>query len=218
MKKELQEKAKELRRSGMSVKTIAKTLSCAISSVSVWVREIKLTPSQRESLDLLKKGIRGKTCSGFYARKRDKWFEEGRKEASKNNTLLLTICMLYWAEGSKSDNNSIQISNTDIDMLKIFVLGLKKIYNCSDEDIYIEISSYSENGLSEEEIKNAVSTRLEVAKDRIKNIRFDVDRRVRSGKKKNKHPYGIVRVSVYNTEIKQKLLGSTDFFKTIFIS
>jgi len=50
MRRDEQEKAVQLRRDGMSVNKIAKTLGVAKSSVSLWVRKVALTEEQRKKL------------------------------------------------------------------------------------------------------------------------------------------------------------------------
>lgn len=50
MKKHKRRKARELRRNGLSVRAITKEVNCAKSSVSLWVRDIEITPTQAACL------------------------------------------------------------------------------------------------------------------------------------------------------------------------
>ena len=54
-KLELKLKARELRKNGLSVKAIQEKLKVSRSSVSLWVRDIKLTRKQLEKLYLNQK-------------------------------------------------------------------------------------------------------------------------------------------------------------------
>jgi predicted transcriptional regulator len=93
-------KAKELRSQGMSIKTIAKELGVSAGSVSVWVRDIELSPEQIETLksqnaiyDNQHKGAKARQLQARQQRLR--YQEEGRIKAREKDPLHMAGCMLY---------------------------------------------------------------------------------------------------------------------------
>ena len=108
MKVEEKNKAIELRKSGMAMGEIAKTLGVAKSSISYWVRDIKLSKLQRSKLN-----ANGHSVDAIEKRrisrlanlqiKRDKIAEAAQAEAKTlvNNPLWCIGVSLYWGEGER---------------------------------------------------------------------------------------------------------------------
>jgi hypothetical protein len=113
--------ARKLRKKGYSVKTISKMLSVARSSVSVWVRDIQLTPKQLYVLNqnvLLGQAKGHTTISIKYAHKRKSIFEENLKSGLEilkqlnSRELFIAGIALYWAEGTKKTRH-FSLCNSD---------------------------------------------------------------------------------------------------------
>lgn len=123
-------KALQLRRKGMSVKAIAKQLGVSNGSVSVWTRDVVLTPKQREALKVqqIAAGHRGRMM-GTEANKKKKKdrVERARKEAqrkvaslSKRELFMLGLG-LYWGEGVKASNGVVAVVNSDPLVIQIMI-------------------------------------------------------------------------------------------------
>jgi hypothetical protein len=111
--------ARELRRHrALSVKEIASVVGVARSSVSVWVRDVPLTPEQLESLrqrnPAYNRQLRGATRNAERGRERRRGYQERGKELARDGSPLhVAGAMLYWAEGDKTDRHTARISNSD---------------------------------------------------------------------------------------------------------
>src|SRR5438128_1694192 len=99
--------ARRLRRDeGRSVKEIAGLVGVSRSSVSLWVRDIELTPEQEAAL-IARDPARtvrqiGWTANRERARLRRRGYQlAGRRRVRRSEPLYIAGCTLYWAEGWK---------------------------------------------------------------------------------------------------------------------
>ena len=115
MKNEKKDQARKLRSEGLSIKSIARKLKVAISSVSIWVRDIPLTKEQIETLEQnwkCKSSYKGrmagsKAIKKIYEEKRSTHKKLGAQTALKLEPLHILGCSLYWAEGRRRNNNFV---------------------------------------------------------------------------------------------------------------
>lgn len=141
--------AREFRRKGESIREIAKQVSVARSTISLWCRDIALTTDQLEALverDRLG-GARGRIIAAEIAKKRKNerisfnknlGFERVGK-ISKRELLLIGVS-LYWAEGSKSVRSErFVFVNSDPKMVVIMIRWLRECMQVSVEDIVCRV-------------------------------------------------------------------------------
>jgi len=150
MKKTEKNKAIKLRRLGESISEIAKRLSVSKASVSVWVRDIKLTSSQRKQLN-----VRGFSIDAIEKRRisriqntlrrKEQVMIEAEKDINSISMSELKIIgsMLYWAEGRKRGKQIIGFSNSDPDMIKIMMKFLRKVCKVPEEKFRGHIHTHS---------------------------------------------------------------------------
>ena len=90
MKKQEKEKAIALRKQGLSVNKIAKEVGASKSTVSLWVRDIKLTDEQKQQLKdnipLVSPRKKGQFSKKRLEMGEDKWAEH-QKQRRRQNTL-----------------------------------------------------------------------------------------------------------------------------------
>ena len=119
-KTKAKEKAIELREKGLSYKDILKEIPVAKSSLSLWLRAVKLSKLQEQKLveKRIKSALMGaekRRQQRIYITKKIK--EEAKREVgklSKREIWLIGIA-LYWAEGKKERNKCslVDFSNSD---------------------------------------------------------------------------------------------------------
>ncbi len=141
----------ELRSEGKSYKAISSLLGIPKSTLSGWFgaedwsKEIKerLIKAENEvskvhMQDLNK--VRGENLRQQYRLARD----EARKEFEnlKYNPIFIAGIMLYWGEGDKVNPNGVKLSNTDSEMIKLYVFFLMKICNIPIERIKAQVLIY----------------------------------------------------------------------------
>jgi len=200
--------AKKLRANGMSIKEIAKKLNVSQASVSLWVSDVLLTEEQKNKLqerNPISKLYAGRKASELNATKaRIKRLEQqfvGRKEIGGFD-LHLAGCMLYWCEGSKN-RNSLTLTNYDPKLLKLFIQFLRDCFNVLDTDFKIYIAHYSEENIVK--LENFWLDLLKLPKSCLGKLRV-----VKSEPKmkSNRHEFGGCSISVYSTELAQRVYGS----------
>ena len=144
-KSELQLKAREFRKEGISIREIARILGVAKSSVSWWVRDIELSEIQKARLKSSE--IKGRELGLFKTMqiKREKRIEyvesyyragASRMSVLSERELFILGVGLYWAEGGKSaKNRRVEFCNSDPEMIKFLLLWLESCFLVPKEDI-----------------------------------------------------------------------------------
>lgn len=213
MKTEKRLAACELRKQGISINKIAKKLCVSKGSVSTWVREIILTADQLEILKqsnpIFNNQLSGNKIKSQKARQlRLEYQKEGRIKAKENNMLHQAGCMLYWAEGAK-DRRSCKFSNSDPNMLKLFLKFLVECYNIQQEKIRVHINCYTNNGLTVLDIEQYWQNILDLPKSCFTKTTTDNLSKYSSNKKsKNKLLYGTVSIDVHSVKLIQNIYGA----------
>jgi hypothetical protein len=205
-------RARLLRKTGMAVTVIAKKLGVTKSSVSCWVRDIKLTKKQ---MILLKK--RNPCYSGEYLgakanfdkgmKRRTGYQKEGATSKYNLDFRYACGCMLYWCEGSK-ERWSAKVTNTDPDVLTFFVTFLRKYFSCKDTDFVVSVMAHLNNGVTVDDIHRFWLKKLKLPKSCLRKFILKTKYYPANNSRKNKHIYGGCTVAVHNTRIVQKIYGS----------
>jgi hypothetical protein len=111
--------------------------------------------------------------------------------------------MLYWGEGTKK-RNSVTLTNTDANMLILFVEFLTKIYNVEKDQIMVSCRSHVLSTYSLQEVENYWLKTLGLSNINLR--KGSIETRIPKVKKM-KYPYGICSVSVHSTNIVQRIYG-----------
>lgn len=148
MKSEHRILARKLRSQGFSVNEIVQQIGCAKSSASLWVRDIVLTPKQKQRLTKKGRSVkdierRRLTRLNNEKLKRQVIIDEAEKQIShiSERELWLIGVMLYWAEGGKTQRGIVRFSNGDPHMIKMMMEFFRKICKVPEHKIkgYIHI-------------------------------------------------------------------------------
>jgi len=139
-----------MREKGLSMAEIAKKIGVTKSSVSLWVRDIQLTPTQRSQL----------TCRGFsvdavekrrinrIANTREK-HAALMKDAGKDieglslRELWLIGIALYWGEGGKTKTGMARISNSDPAVIRLMMRFFREICKVPEEKFRGHVNTFS---------------------------------------------------------------------------
>jgi predicted transcriptional regulator len=210
-KLDLKLKAQKLRKRGLSVKEIEKRLKVSRSSVSLWVRDIKLTKKQLEKLYLNKKTgqLKGSIIAAMNKIKTreditERLIKEGEKEVGKisQRDKFITGVALYFAEGEKSGEH-VSFSNSDPRAVKFMVDWFRKFCKIPEEKF--RCSLYIHNNLSESEAKEFWSklTKISLSQFRKSYIVKNNPNRLR----KTKNPYGVLRIGTSDVNLHRRIMG-----------
>lgn len=214
MKTEERKRARTLRREqGLPVKHIARVVGVAPSTVSVWVRDVPLTPGQLEVLRQMNpaynRQLRGANQNAERGRARRRAFqEEGRALARRGDALHVTGAMLYWAEGDKGSKNCARLSNSDPDLLGLFVEFLRVHLEVPDEKLRVTCHLFADHLARQVEIEQFWLDLLGLPRSCLCKSFVNVYSKYSQKKRQNKLPYGTTRVSVSSTRVVQSIYGS----------
>jgi hypothetical protein len=196
---------------GRSVREIAALLGVSVASASRWTADITLSPGFIEALRQRNPAVNGclEGTRAQSAAKRAVRLEaqaSGRDLARRPTRLHLAGCMLYWAEGSK-DRNTVRLTNSDPDLIALFVRFLRECYAVSPKRIALSVNCHLNNGLELAEIEAWWLERLGLPVTALR--KSSVNRPSSASRwRRNILVYGTVSVSVHSTAIVQSIYGA----------
>ncbi len=211
-------KAIELRKQGLSYNEILERIYVAKSTLSLWLREYGL--SRRQKQRLTEKKLAAAKRGGLAKKNnRIKAEIEIKKLAARDITelndyeLMLVGTALYWAEGSKQKEHrpsvGVVFSNSDLDMLKVFLRFLQRICNIGENEIIFEI--FIHQSADHIDAQRWWSDRLNISLDKLQRIYFKRNSTKRTYRKNVGSEYhGQLRIWVRNSvNLNRKIAGWT---------
>ena len=194
------------------MREITKLLAVSKSSVSLWVRDIELSPAQREALrqknaiyDAQRKG--NQVWSARRRAERARSQEEGRLQSRQRDAFHAAGCMLYWAEGSK-ERNTLGLSNSDPEVLRFFLSFLRAYFAVPDEKVRLQCNLFADHLERQEEIEQFWLDLLDLPRACLTKSIVNTYSKYSQKKRMNKLPYGTCRLSVHSTAIVQHIYGA----------
>ena len=209
MKRREQHRARKMREEGASIKEITVALGVAKSSVSVWVREIKLTPQQKRrlsekghALEVIEKR-RATRLRNEKARKQEAVDAAAAKicRLSKRELLLFGVAA-YWGEGTKKPN-SVEFCNSDPRFIQIMMRFFKDVCSVPRHKFRGRVQLHAHLDAAEAEKYWSRISGIPLAQ-------FQTTAQQRNTASKNKKdtlPLGTFMIGVYDTGLALKLQG-----------
>lgn len=140
--------------------------------------------------------------------RRSAYQEEGRALARRAEPLHVAGAMLYWAEGNKGSKNGARLSNSDPELMRLFVHFLRTEFDVPDERLRIRCHLFADHLERQYEIEQFWLDLLELPRSCLCKSYVNVYSKYSQKKRQNKLPYGTVRVSVHSTRVVQSIYGS----------
>ncbi len=220
-KSALKLKARKQRSLGESIKIIAKNLNVSSSTVSLWCKDIQLSPKQIKRLERRAHDPNyGKRLENSLKQqkirieKTDKLRREGIKEIGKLNKreLFIAGASLYWAEGFKNDNLA-GFCNSDPDMIKFFLTWLRNCFGYKNKDFRLRVGA---NECFKEKVKEIETFWSNLTKIPREQFQKPFYQKVK-WQKKYEHPenyHGVLRIRVKkSTDFLRKIKGFIEGLK-----
>ncbi len=202
--------AVDLRKKGWSMNEIKKELGVAKSSVSLWVKNIKLTDNQRQELSNkgVKKEIierRRETRLKNENNKRQAIIEKAKQEINNLSLRELKILgtALYWAEGGKTQRGLVRVSNGDPKIIEVMMEFFRKICEVPEKKFrgHIHIHPHLD-------IKGAENYWSSISKIPLNQFYKTYSKQNKSSQnKKDSLPFGTFDIYVCNTELFLRIKG-----------
>ncbi len=218
MKVKEQNMARQLRRQGLSLRTIAQRVKCSKGTISLWIRDIPLTGKQIEALKQSSDRGRAKAANHPNSPK-FKW-QKIRTEISlkaqkeipsklSSEALKLICSALYWAEGYKETTTLFVFANTDPDMIRLMMRFLISICHVPKDKFRGRVNIYPTL-----DIKSASSYWSKVSGIPIKQFHKPLLSVSRASKGKRKTlPYGTFRIIISDVRLCSRVFGWIDGLK-----
>lgn len=222
MKEHFKNKAIQLRQNGLTYSEILKKVPVAKSTLSLWLRSVKLAERQEQKLTEKK---RLSALRGSAERKRErverelkikrKSFLEIEKLSDREN--FLCGVMLYWAEGCKQKETNVSVgvefSNSDPNMLRFFIYWLRKYLNIPNQDITLEIYIHENFKKEKNVFIEYWSRELNLPINKFDKIYFKKSIVKTQRKNTGKSYHGQINVGVKrSTDLNRKITGWIDGF------
>lgn len=194
-----------LRKNGLSYNQIASTLGVAKSTLSTWLKSIKV---DLDDTAIVQK--RSASIKRAHRRKRADRYQRAVgyfSEISLNyNALALVGAALYWAEGARY--GGMKFVNSDAHMVLLYMRWLREVLQVREEDITCRVHVHLGNGLTIADI-----TGYWVQLTGIPESRFNtpsVNKVPKSSKKvrHSVHAYGVLSVSLKHPVIYRSALAA----------
>lgn len=213
-KLQLRAEAEGLRKDGFSIKEIEKRLRVSRSSVSLWVRDVKLTNKQVKRLYYNKRSGALRGCmvaamNKIEKRKEltDKLRREGKSEigvVTKRDRFIAGIIM-YFAEGDKGDK-SVTFCNSDPRAIKFMMRWFREF--CNVVESKFRCSIYLHDNLDEAKAKSFWSDLIKIPLSQFRKTYFVKNNPKRL--RKTKHSFGVFRITISDVNLQRKMLGWID--------
>ena len=207
------ELARRIRREeGISIKDIALRVGVSKSSVSLWVRDIELSPEQHAAL-AARNVAYTRQMSGTWkqaARRRAERMSfqaRGRALARAGDPVFVAGCMLFWAEGGKH-RNTLKFTNSDPEMIRYFAKWLRECFALEHEVIRLTCNLFADHLERQREIEQFWLDIAGLPRTSLCKSTVNVYSKYSQKKRRNKLPYGTCRLSVSRTWVVQAIFGA----------
>lgn len=214
------EQARDLRRKGKSINQIVREAGLSKASVSIWVRDIVLTETQKKKIS-----EQGRSVESIERRRINRLFNEKQKrqiiidEATKDidsislPELKIIGSMLYWAEGRKRGQRTVGFSNSDPDVIRIMMKFFRKL--CGVEEGRFRGHIHIHSHLN---VNKAEKYWSEVTNIPRKQFYKTYSKPSISSKGKFDHlPYGTFDLCVCDTRLFLTIMGWIQKIKTLIL-
>lgn|SRR3989344_423844 len=204
---ELQKKAINLRKKGLSYNEIRKRINVSKSSLSLWLKDVELKPEHKARL--YSKRIQFLSLGSQSQRERrkrevDTIIEDAGKEIVyplSAEAHKLMGAALYWAEGSKS--GLCQVTNSDPHLISFIVGWIETMFNIKSKNLKAYLNIYPQQ--NETKIKKFWSELIGIP---VQNFGKSFVKPSNKGYKKNNLYYGTIKIVVpKSVDIKHRIFG-----------
>ena len=201
-------KAIEMRGRGYSLNEIADKLNVSKASVSLWVREVPLTPKAKGRINERRKIAREKVSNVIKNKTIEKEkeadnFAEVIVEKLDNSELpaQLILAMIYWCEGNKSLKDSVFFTNSDPKLIRTFVGLLRKSFVLDEKKFRVCMHLHGYH-------KDVIQKKFWAEVTGIPESQFIKSyQKKHTSKQTNEGYQGCVQIRYYDVRIARKLLA-----------
>lgn len=170
----------------LSMLEIAKRLKVSSHKVVYWMERYKLKRRSWSKATYVKRNPNGDPFSN-------------RSFLLEQNSFIKGLGLgLYWGEGTKADNHSVRLSNSDPFLIKYFLQFLKKIYKINEEKLRFSLHIFSD--INPTQALQYWCEELKVGPEKF--LKTQVVNLHRKGTYKKKSKYGVITIIFLNKKLR----------------
>ncbi len=217
---EKRSEALDLRRTGMSIRAIKEKLGVSKGAVSLWCRDITLTPEQQQKLHTSASAARsrGRLIGARMnheakLRKMNKYARLGKITTSKlgGREILLIGAAIYWGEGSKV--GQLSFINSDKDMVLFMYRWFRVALGVTEQDFMPRIYINHSHKSRKKTIEAYWSKLLNVPLEQFRNTVF-IKRESKKRHENHDEYFGLLSLRIRkSTDLKYRILGLIEGLK-----
>jgi transcriptional regulator with XRE-family HTH domain len=223
-KTETRIRAEKLRREqGLSYSEISKLTGVSKSTLSAWLKEIRLSTEQMENLENKMIANRSTFAARAWMINQERFLYLRNKARQDGINVLehvpkaqyvdeLSLAMLYLGEGSKSYGR-VQIASTDEQILRFFLTMLLKLYQIDKTRLCFRLNLVNIARSLEEEFINWWKKELFYPNARF--IKTQYDTRSHRGTLTGDY-HGVCTLTYYDTYLQQRILSLAHAYISTF--
>lgn len=205
--------AVRLRKKGWSYNKICRKLKISKSSVSLWCRDVAITPEQ--VFCLLKNQIRGRDRGRIISAKQQqqkrvekikKLVDLGKVKVGKLNKRERFVAgiALYAGDGLKGDNG-FGFSNSSPVLAKFMISWVREFVNI--EEVRIRPSLWLHEELDEIRAKNYWSKVIKIPMNQFTKTYLAKNKPDSHKVRKNIHQYGVLGIKISDADLQREMIG-----------
>jgi hypothetical protein len=215
------EQARFLRKKGYSINQIVKETGFTKASVSVWIRDIILTPKQKQELS-----ERGRSMESIEKRRNSRLSNENKRRqiiidlAKKDYThiskyqLKLIGIILYLGEGGKTKRGMARIANSDPLVIKIMMRFFREICKVPENKFRGHIHTFSHaNIIKTEKYWSNIS---EIPRNKF--FKTYIKQSSASLNKRDTLPFGTFDICICDTKLFLTIMGWIEKIKELTVN
>lgn len=181
-----------LRKRGHSINELVTLFQMSKTTIWYHIRSVKIPPLYQERIRARQGGSKiRKERDLLEAGKQSQFLLQGKDRYASS-----LLAMIYWAEGNKK---SFVFTNTDPDMIKLFLHIIQKTFNISKDRIMITVRYFT--GMNRSACLTHWAKATKLPKEVIKMYYND-------GGNRGKSPFGICRVTIKKGGFTHKVIWS----------
>lgn len=214
-----------LRRRGLSYSEIKSRFPVSKSTLSAWLKRIKI--SDRHRRELRRRSIRG-LLKGAEQKRMRRIAEtsvihssamQDVKTISKKELWLMGI-VLYWACGLEEKNErsglGVRFSNSDPSIVRFFIQWLNQVGNIKKREIAFDLYLHESRKMALQDITDHWAKTVGFSKNCFSHIYFYKHTLKRKGTLLKKPSYGLIRIRVKaSTRLARQISGWVHGIKTL---
>ncbi len=225
------EQALKLRLKGASYNEITSLLGIPKSTLSTWFAHLQLSPKAQEKLklkaylparDALIRHNKRQTKDAILRAKTIRSLSSKQIKPLTHEVLFILGISLYWAEGYKLSakrqgreltSHPISLTNSDPQLIKIFIRFLKEICHVDESKMKAELRIYEH--LNEKQLLHYWQDVTGIPLANFHKTYYGISKSSQGKRPFNRLPYGTICIRVYNTRLFHTIMGWIEGLKTV---